>query len=310
MPIGVLLALLAYSTYSVGDSIIKSVGTGSMSVFELGVFINLFALISAPFARTRGDRWAEIFRYRHPVLMNARAFLYTVATILFTYSVTSIPLAETYSLAFLAPLFLTFLSAVVLKEKVPVSRALLVALSFVGVLIVVRPGFREIGLGHIAALGCAITAASSNTILRIISNRERQVSIIVLNGVYQIVLNAGLMLFSGFVVPTLADLVLLAVVGLLYGTAQILFIRGMARAPASHIGPTQYVQILWGVVIGAIFFGEHQDLVGYTGLVLLVVAGVATIFSDGAQARISGRWAEFRARRGEPVNNRVEGPDL
>ena len=310
MPIGVLLALLAYSTYSVGDAIIKSVGTGSMSVFELGVIINVFAMLPAPFARSRDDRWADVFRYRHPVLMNARAFLYTTATILFTFAVTSIPLAETYSLAFLAPLFITFLSAVVLKERVASIRWFLVALSFVGVLIVVRPGFREIGLGHLAALACAICAASSNTILRVISNTERQVSIIVLNGIYQIAMNATLMLLSGVTLPSLTNLLLLAIVGLLYGTAQIVFIRGIARAPASHVGPTQYVQIVWGVVLGAIFFAEGQDVVGYAGLVLLVLAGAATIFSDGAQARIAGRWAEFRARRGEPAINPVDGPEV
>ena len=281
-----------------------------MSVFELGLIINIFALLPAPFARAKDERWADVFRYRSPLLMNARAFLYTAATILFTYSVTTIPLAETYSLAFLAPLFITFLSVIVLKEKIAAVRWFLVALSFVGVLIVVRPGFREIGLGHVAALGCAVCAASSNTILRLISNRERQLPIIVLNGVYQIALNAGLMLFTGFVIPSVTAVLLLAVVGLLYGGAQIVFIRGMQRAPASHIGPTQYVQIVWGVVFGAIFFGEGQDLIGYGGLVLLVAAGVGTIFSDGAQARISGRWAEFRARRTEPPISRIEGPDL
>ncbi len=310
MPIGVLLALLAYSTYSVGDSIIKTFGSGPISVFELGLIINVFAMLPARFARATNEHWADVFRYRNPVLMNARAFLYTTATILFTYSVTTIPLAETYSLAFLAPLFITFLSAIVLKEKVAAIRWLLVTLSFVGVLIVVRPGFREIGLGHLAALACAVCAASSNTVLRIIANRESQLSIIVLNGVYQIGVNAGLMLVTGVVVPSITSVLLLAIVGLLYGGAQIVFIRGMQRAPASHIGPTQYVQIVWGVLFGAVFFGEGQDLVGYGGLALLVVAGVATIFSDGAQARISGRWAEFRARRGEPLVNRVEGPDL
>ena len=310
MPVGVLLALLAYSTYSLGDSIIKSIGTGSMSVFELGLIVNVFAMLPTPLARAPGDRWADVFRYQHPVLMNARAFLYTAATILFTYGVTTIPLAETYSLAFLAPLFITFLSTVVLKEKVAATRWVLVALSFVGVLIVVRPGFREIGLGHIAALCCAFCAASSNTILRVISNRERQVSIVVLNGLYQIVVNGALMLFAGVTLPSLTSILFLGIVGLLYGTAQILFIRGMARAPASHVGPTQYVQIVWGVVLGAIFFSEGQDWIGYSGLALIVLSGVATILSDGAQARIAGRWAEFRSRRNLPATDPAQGPEV
>jgi drug/metabolite transporter (DMT)-like permease len=110
--------------------------------------------------------------------------------------------------------------------------------------------------------------------------------------------------------PTLYDLVRFAVIGVLSGGAQLLIIRGMRQAPVSHIGPTQYVQIIWAVILGALFYRESQDAIGYGGLVLLIIAGIATIFSDGAQARISGRWAEFRARRGEPETNRVEGPEI
>ena len=196
-----------------------------------------------------------------------------------------------------------------LKEGVGVVRWLLVAASFVGVLIVVRPGFHELGIGHIAAVACALFAASANTILRVISNDERQISIIAVNGAYQLVVN-GILMVATFVTPSPYDLLRLGTIGLLSGVAQLLIIRGMQRSPASQIGPTQYVQILWAVVLGALIYREGQDLIGCAGLVLIIAAGVATVFSDGAQARISGRWAEYRARRGEPEQNRTEGPDL
>lgn len=309
MPIGVLLAVLAFSIYSVGDSILKSFGSGTLSVFEINFFLNLFALAALPMARRPEDRWSDIFRLRHPWLMNARALLYTAATLCFTVAITRVPFAETYSLAFLAPLFLTLLSVIVLKERVALARWVLVALSFVGVLVVVRPGFHELGLGHLAAISCALFAAGANTILRIISNDERQISIIAINGVYQLLVTGVLMLGS-FATPSLYDLLRFAIVGVISGGAQLLIIRGMQLAPASQIGPTQYVQIIWAVVLGALFYRESQDAIGYGGLLLIVVAGVATVFSDGAQARISGRWAEFRARRGEPATNRTEGPEL
>ncbi len=310
MPIGVLLALITYSIYSIGDSITKSFSGGPLSVFELGFFVNVFTLLTLPFARTPEERWGEVFKLRHPVLMNARGMLYTLATVCFFYAVTNIPFAETYSLSFLAPLFITFLSVVALREKVAPTRWFLVALSFVGVLIVVRPGFRELGFGHLAAIGCAVSAASANTILRVISNSERQITIIAVNGAYQLVVNGILMLFAHFVMPDPYAFARLAFIGVTVGFAQILLIRAMQRAPASHIGPTQYVQIVWAIALGAIFYGESQDAIGYAGLALLVLAGIATIFSDGAQARISGRWAEFRARRSEPQVNRIEGPEI
>lgn len=312
MPAGVLLALLSYSLYAIGDAIIKGFTGGTLSVFEINFLINLFTLVALPFARQPGDRWADIFKFKHPVLMNARALLYTVATLGFVYAVTQIPFAETYSLVFLAPLFLTFLSLVVLKENVGALRWALTILSFVGVLIVVRPGFRDIGLGHLAAIGCALCAAAANLILRYISSsdrNERQFSIIAINGLYQVV-TAGVLMIGQFVWPSPDQILRLAIVGLIGGGAQVLVIRAMQQTPASHIGPTQYVQIVWAVALGALFYHESQDAIGYVGLAVLVLAGIATIFSDGAQARISGRYTEFRARKGEPEINPVEGPEI
>lgn len=309
MPAGVLLALLSYSIYAVGDAITKSFTGSTLSVFQIAFVINLVTLVILPFVRQPGEKWGDLFKFSHPVLMNARSFLYTASTLCFVFSVTHVPLAETYSLAFLAPIFLTLLSLWVLKEKVAPLRWGLTILSFIGVLIVVRPGFREIGLGHVAAIGVALFSAGANVILRIISTNERQTSIIAINGVYQLIA-AGLLMIGNFVWPSPIELGLLAFIGLIGGIAQILLIKAMQRTPASHIGPTLYVQILWAIVLGAIFFHEGQDAIGYAGLALLVVAGIAVIFSDGAQARISGRWAEFRARRDEPEIKRVEGPEI
>src|SRR3982751_179372 len=140
MPIGVLLGLLSFSIYAVGDAITKGFA-GHLGVFELQFFINLFALVPLPLAKGKDERWRDILKLDNPLLMHGRAFLYTAATLCFTFAVTTIPLAETYSLTFLAPLFIALLAVLVLKEKVVATRWVLIALSFVGVLIVVRPGF-------------------------------------------------------------------------------------------------------------------------------------------------------------------------
>jgi len=299
MPIGVLLAVLSYSIYALSDSTLKSFGTGTLSTFELNFFLNLFTLVALPFARRKDDSWRTMFAFRRPALMHARALLQTVAGLCFTAALTRIPFAETYSLVFLTPLFLGLLSVVVLKEQVVLTRWFLVGASFIGVLIVVRPGFHELGFGQAAAIGCAIAAAGANVILRVISKDERHTSIMAINVTYQLVINGVLMALGGFLVPNPYGLLRLAFAGACSGAGALLLIRAMQRAPASQIGPTNYVQILWAVLLGAVFYGETQDAIGYGGLMLIVVAGIATVFSDGAQARIVGRWTEFRARRGE-----------
>jgi drug/metabolite transporter (DMT)-like permease len=307
MPIGVLLGLLSFSIYAVGDAMTKGF-SGQIGVFQLQFFINLFALVPIVFAKQKDERWRDTFKLANPLLMNSRALLYTAATLLFTFAVTTIPFAETYSLAFLSPLFLALLAMIFLREKVVATRWGLLLLTFVGVLIVVRPGFRELNLGHLAVILCALLAAGANTILRIISNSEKQISIIAMNGVYQLVVS-GILMAATFTPMGWAELGRLALIGVMGGFAQILIIRAIQRSPASHIAPTHYVQILWAVLLGAIFFNESPDAIGYFGLAVLVASGIATVFSDGAQARIMGRWSEYRARRGEP-ETKIEGPDL
>ncbi len=308
MPLGVLFALLSYSIYSCGDAMVKSF-SGQLSVFEIGFFANLFALVPAAFAKRPGEHWRQAFRLAEPKLMHLRGVTAVVSSIAITYSFVTIPLAEAYSIVFLTPLFITLLSVVVLKERVARSRWLLVSLSFVGVMIVVRPGFRDLHLGHLTALIAAFAGGASTTILRVVSGKEKRLSIVAMNGTYQLVGN-GLLMIYGFVQLPLIDLARLAAIGLLGGTAQLIIIASLQRAPASHVGPAQYVQIVWAVIFGAVFYHEFPDRIGVFGLVIVVIAGVMTIFADGARARIAGRWSEFRARRGGPKFTEVEGPEI
>jgi len=309
MRIGVLIALLSYSIYSVSDSILKSFGSATFSAFELNFLLNLFALVALPFARQPGEQWRDVFRFRHPWLMNGRALLQTAAALCFTVALTRIPFAETYSLVFLTPLFLSLLSVLLLKEHVAITRWLLVGASFVGVLVVVRPGFRELHWGHLTAVASAAAGATSTTILRVVSGREAKLSIVAMNGAYQII-GAGILMAFTFIMLSPMQLFRLLCIGVFGGTAQLFIITALQRSPASHIAPLQYSQIIWAVIFGSIFYFEFPDYIGVMGLVVVVLSGLATVFADGARTRVAGRWAEFRARREGPKFTEVEGPEI
>jgi len=308
MPLGVVFALLSYSLYSCGDAITKSF-TGQLSVFEIGLFANLFALVPPALAKPKGEKWRHAFRLTHPWLLHLRGIFAVASSIAITYSFVTIPLAEAYSIAFLTPLFITLLSVVVLKEKVPWTRWLFVSLSFVGVMIVVRPGFRELHPGHLTAVLSAVASAASTTILRLVAGKESRLSIIAMNGVWQLAGNGVFLIFT-FTMIGWPELLRLAGIGIFGGIAQLLVIAALRIAPASHVGPTQYVQILWAVTFGSLFYREFPDAIGVAGLVVVILSGVANATADGARARVAGRWSEFRARKGGPKFTEVEGPEL
>jgi drug/metabolite transporter (DMT)-like permease len=310
MPVGVFFALVAYSIYSCGDAIVKSFGS-SLSVFEIGFFIAAFSLLPALFAKPKGERWRDAFKLRHPLLVHLRSFSGVASSVLVTYAFVTIPFAETYSLVFLMPVFITIFSVILLKEHVGAMRWLLLFVGFAGVLLVVRPGFRELELGHLAAVLCPFFGAITTTVLRVIAGDEKRVTLIALPAIYVLVVNAVLMV-PDFVVPTPAQFALLAVGGNFIGIGHILLIAATRNAPASQVAPVQYVQIVWAIGLGALFFSEVPDFVALIGLALVVASGLVNIVLDGARARIASRFAEYRARKdsANPPVSEVRGPQV
>ena len=308
LPIGVLFAIVAYATYSWADGIVKFLG-GSLGIFEIGAFTTLFSVLPALFAKPKAEAWRDTFRFRRPVLVNILAVLRVVSSVAITFSFVTIPLAEAYCLVFLIPVFITILSVVVLKEKVGIDRWVLVLVSFAGVLLVVRPGFRELELGHLTALICACSAAFAATITRLISSDERRISLFMLPTLYILGFNVAMMAF-GFAWPTLAELAVLFCCGVLGGIGYLFYIAALANAEASQVAPMQYTQIVWALIMGALFFNEFPDSIALAGLAVVVAAGIIGIVIDGNRTRIAGRFAAYRMRKSgaNPEPPPIPGP--
>lgn len=309
MPIGVLFALVAYAVYSCGDALIKALG-GSVGIFEIGFFTYIFALIPALVSKPRDESFGGILRMKNPGLVHLRSFFGLASAVLVTYSFITIPLAETYAIVFLIPVFITVLSVFVLKEQVSLQRWVLVLLSFAGVMIVVRPGFRDLELGHLTAFLCVGFSAGTTTILRLIAGQEQRTTLIAVPALWAIVFN-GLAMIPTFHMPNLWEMALLIVAGAAIGTGHLMLVLATKHAPASAVAPIQYSQIVWGIFFGTLFFSEVPDGVAMAGIVVVVVAGLLNVFADGASARIAGRFAEFRARRDGARKNivDVQGPE-
>lgn len=307
--LGIALALVSYGLYATGDALVKGVGE-RMGMFEIGLLGTLFSILPALAGKPKDDRWRDTFKFNRPWLVHLVGVTRTASAVLVTYSFLTIPLAEVYCIIFMLPLFTTSLSVLILREKVSLTRWALVLLSFVGVLIMVRPGFRELQLGHLTAVGCAILAAASVIATRLTSGNERRLSLFVMPLLYTLLFNAAMLSF-GFTLPAWGDVAQLFVCGIIGGVGYLLQIAALERAPASRIAPMQYSQIVWALIYGALFFSEFPDAIGLVGLVVVVIAGLANIFADGARARIAGRWAAYRGRTAvtEPTGYRGPGPD-
>lgn len=291
MPPGVLFAFFAYALYSCCDAIIKGFGS-NLSVHEIAFWTALFSFIPALFMRPKNERWRDFWKMRHPWLVHTRSVAGVIGNMCVIFAFTTIPLAETYSINFLAPIFIVVLSVFFLKETVGWQRWLFLAMSFIGVLLVVRPGFRELQLGHLTSLCAAFFGAIGTTILRRVAPHEKRVSLIAVPLGYILIVN-GIWMIPDFSLPTWQEFGLLLAIGGLGGTGNVLFINATRLAKASEFAPMQYSQIAWALIFGAVFFHEYPDLVAYFGLSIVVVFGIMNVISDETRIRIFSRMSIF-----------------
>ena len=288
---GVLLVLASYAVYAWADALIKVLGR-TQSIYEIGVVFTTVSLLMMLVTKPKGERLRDIFRFHHPWGIAAISVLRVTSSVTITYAFTAIPLAETYCIIFLIPVVLTILSVVVLKEDARIERWLLVLISFAGVLLVVRPGFRELQPGHIAACVGACADAGATTLTRIMSRKERRISLFIVPTMCSFSFYAVMLLATGFRVPNPVELGLMLLCGLCCGAAYMLYVTSVSTTETSRIAPMLYSQMVWALVLGAAFFNEFPDSLAIVGIVVIVVAGIAAMFADGARARLLGRFGK------------------
>jgi drug/metabolite transporter (DMT)-like permease len=295
VPNGILLALIAYASYSCNDAVVKSLG-GQFTVFEIGFFSTLFSGCFLLFTRPNGERWRDFWRTRRPWAVQARAWSGIASGVLSVYAFTTIPLAEAYALIFLVPLCVTILSTVILKESVGPWRWLAVIAGFAGVMLVVRPGFRELHLGHLAAFGVAFLAAASVILMRSLAQQEKRTTILgVLIG-YGLLFNGLGAAATSFTLPDTRHLVWFVISGAFTSCGQLLQLLAVKYAPANRIAPTHYSQIVWAVILGALFFQEYPDTLSLVGLAVVGGSGLLTMVRE--EVRLGTvRWNPFSRTR-------------
>lgn len=295
MKSGIVIALAGYAVYAWGDGIIKGLG-GKLSVFEIGFFNTLFACLFLFLLTPDGENWRGFWRTGRPWAVHARAFSGLAAGVLSIYSFTTIPMAEVYALFFLAPLFVTILSVVILKETVGPWRWLAVVMGFIGVLLVVKPGFRTLELGHLAAFTTAFLGAATIILMRSLV-KERQTTMLGMLVAYSLVFNAvAATATSTLELPGWTLLLFLLASGACTAGGHRLQLLATRVSPANHIAPTHYSQILWAVLIGAAFFNEFPDWISILGLAIVVASGLLTLMRE--QIRLGRvRWNPLSRNR-------------
>ena len=208
-----------------------------------------------------------------PKLQFLRGLILLIANICFFYSISVISLAKALTLAFIAPLIVTAFSPFFLNEKVGVKRWTAVIIGFIGSLVVIRPGFLEINLASLSALGTGILYGFYLIITRKLSSSDNPLLTLLLTGVVGALIISIVMPFV-WVKPNLNQWSMMAAIGIFACIGHLFLILSLKYADASKLAPLSYFEIITNIIIGYYFFSDFPDSWTFLGLFIIVLSGI------------------------------------
>jgi drug/metabolite transporter (DMT)-like permease len=265
-------ALTSFALMAVaGREISKELDTFQLMFFRSVIGVLIVVAIAA--ALPGGLRRLKTERLGLHVLRNGFHF---VGQFSWFFAITVISLAEVFALEFTTPIWVALLAPLILGERMTKIRAAAVVIGFAGVLIVLRPGATEVGIGHIAMLLGALCFASALLATKSLTATETPLAILFWMTLIQ--LPMGLIGSIGdFVIPgpvTGVWLVVVAVCGL---TAHFCIAQAFRHADATTVVPMDFMRLPLIAVVGMLLYAEPLDPFVFLGGAVILAGNYINI---------------------------------
>jgi drug/metabolite transporter (DMT)-like permease len=204
-------------------------------------------------------------------LICARGAVHTVSVASWFYAMARLPIADVTAMNYLAPIFVTIGAALFLGERLAARRVIAIVVALCGALIILRPGFREVGAAHLAMLFMAAASGTSYLMAKVLTGR---VSAGVLVAMLSLTVTIGLapMAIAVWVPPTPWELAILFAVACLATAGHYAMMLAFRAAPLTVTQPVTFLQLVWAVLLGALVFGEGVDIFVILGGTVIVAA--------------------------------------
>ena len=284
--------------YVIHDALVK-VATQTISVFQIALFENagIMSLLLLVFLPMRGTKFFHTERLGLQLL---RALFFLISMFLFATALKHLLLADAVALVLVYPLLVTALSALVLGETVGPRRWAAVAIGFVGVLIIIRPGLTLIHWASFLALAAALMNALIQITTRMLGATEDNFTTMFYAA---LVGTAGSLVavaitpvgselneaysFSAKIISTFwpdDPMFFLVLSGLTLSTFIVAFtiFKAYQLATASFLAPFTYTDMVWAVIFGFVFFAEWPDAWTLVGAAILIAAGLYVVYRERA----------------------------
>ena len=201
-----------------------------------------------------------------------RGAVHSVGVMLWFYGMTMLPMAEVTAMSYLSPVFVTIGAALFLGERLAALRIMAIVFAIIGVLVILRPGFREVSLGHVAMLINGGLFAASYLIAKVMADRVEPLVVV---GMLSIFVTIGLApwAFLVWVPPTLTQLGWTFVLATFATAGHYTMTLALRAAPIAVTQPVTFLQLIWSILLGILIFNESFDewvVIGATIIILSI----------------------------------------
>lgn len=276
--------LVAVGFFAFMDTILKVLSTHypALQVAALRGWVALPLILV--WIHWRGS-WHTLWHIRWSLHL-LRGVLAICMLTLFTFGVKQLPLANAYTLFFVAPILITLLSAPVLREKVPRAHWWSVAFGMLGVLVALRPGTDGlVSWGGLAVLAAAVCYAVAAVVARLSSRTDSSESLMLWIMV-MVALGAGVLAAPNWVSLRTDDLWLLAALALAGFGGQLAITEAFRHGQASAVAPFEYTALAWGLGVDWLIWDTLPDAYTLMGGAIIIASGLYVVRHERRAAAV------------------------
>ena len=205
-----------------------------------------------------------------------RGFVHSIGVTLWFYAMSVMPVAEVTAIGFLTYIFVSLGASIFLKEKLHKHRLSAILISFVGALIILRPGFKVIESGQLGMLIATMVFTASYLIAKIVSKERSSSEIVAILSIFTTIFLIPSAIYS-WEPLSLEAFLILAFTALIATLGHITMTKAIKAAPMVVTQPILFLQLVWASMVGLFIFDEKFDLFVILGgtIIMLCVCYVS-----------------------------------
>ena len=269
--LGFLYMFISVCAFSGMDLIVK--WSENYPVSEVLFFRGSCGLIPLLFLIPK-DRYRDFYKTEKKVLHLKRCLAGLIAIVAIFIALRKLPLATVVSITFAAPIFTTILSIFLLQEKVGLYRWLAVIVGFIGIVIISEPGFNSMNINYIYPIIFCLGLSYVAIAIKQLSKSEPVWLISFYFSVSIMIMSLFLISLEEWIMPKMSDFILLSLLGILGGLANLWLTQSYKYSDVSLVTPLKYLSLVFAIIFGYLIWDEIPTYKTLAGSLLVVTSSL------------------------------------